>query len=314
MSDNTKLAERAVLDDARAAALERRVAALEKQNKLLSDQTEFYYWRLIRSDENLRDIIHKIGGLPEAEQNTRGVFQYKWSALNDGIYTLENPQHRAEIKTVVQRWTGMSEEWFAGKKVLDAGCGDGRLSYGLASMGAAVVSADQSTEGVQRTVRYCADFPGHRGIIWNLLNPYPIDEQFDFVLSFGVVHCTGDTLKAVTHLTEVVRPGGHIALMVYGYPRFDKPGEWVNMNHYDRIRQAIRHMDYESARAYVAEQIKIHDLKGDVRGWYDAVAPRVEDHYTYEQMAMMLRDLGYTDIFRISPEIRNICIRATKPA
>jgi hypothetical protein len=130
------------------------------------------------------------------------------------------------------------------------------------------------------------------------------------VLSFGVVHCTGDTRKAIRHLANVVAEGGYLALMVYGYPRVDHPADFGYMCTKERRRQAIRHMDFAEAEAWLRADV---DDDMAVRGWFDATTPRVEDHYTYSQLASLLREAGLVDLHRIAPEIRNLCIRGSRP-
>ena len=296
-------------------ALTERIESLEKRNSELSTMLEYLHYWTIRSDENMRDVISKIGGLPEAEKDTRSIFEIKWQKLNKGVSGLENPEHKAVVADTVMRWTGLPAEWFQGKRALDAGCGDGRLSYGLCELGATVTSMDQSTKGVERTVGYCKEFPGHRGIVWNLLDRYTEEpESFDLVLSFGVVHCTGDTRKAMANLSSLVKPGGYLALMVYGYPRPEKPNDFLHMVRKERVRQAIRHMTGDQAIAYIQDLLDAGAMKGDARGWYDATAPRVEDHYTFEQMHLMMQELGYEDIELLDDKIRNIAICGRKPA
>jgi SAM-dependent methyltransferase len=298
-----------------ADALAARIDALEKHNAELATMVEYLHWWMIRADENIRDVTSKVGGLPEAEADTRGIFEIKWQKLNDnGRSTLENPEHKAVVAETVRRWTGLPEAWFAGKRCLDAGCGDGRLSYGMCEMGAIVTSMDQSAKGVERTVNYCKPFPGHRGIRWNLLERYEAEPaSFDLVLSFGVVHCTGDTRKAMANLASLVKPGGYLALMVYGYPRPGKHGDFLHMVRKERVRQAIRHMSGDEAIRYIQQQLDAGAIKGDARGWYDATAPRVEDHYTESQMRMMMAELGFEDITLLDDTIRNIAIRGRKP-
>jgi 2-polyprenyl-3-methyl-5-hydroxy-6-metoxy-1,4-benzoquinol methylase len=306
--------EESVISAEHVEALKARLDALEKRNVELSTMVEYLHYWAIRSDENIRDITSRIGGLPEAERDTRGIFEFKWQQLNKGVSSLENPEHRAVIADTVLRWTGLDRAWFQGKRALDAGCGDGRLSYGLCSLGATVTSMDQSSKGIERTVAYCREFAGHRGIVWNLLDRYEAEPaNFDLVLSFGVTHCTGDTRKSLANLDSLVKPGGYLAIMVYGYPRVGFHGDFVHMVRKERVRQAIRHMTGEEAVAYIESQLEAGAIKGDARGWYDATAPRVEDHYTFPQVSQMMQELGYTDIVLLDESIRNIAVRGRKP-
>lgn len=310
----TRMQDEALVSIDEAAALRERIEALERRNAELSTMLEYLHWWMVRSDENMRDVIGAIGGLPEAERDTRAIFEFKWQRLNKGTYGLENPEHKAEVAQTVLRWTGLEASWFTGKRVLDAGCGDGRLSYGLCRLGATVTSMDQSSKGVERTVGYCREFDGHRGVVWNLLDRYDEGrESFDLVLSFGVVHCTGDTRKALSNLVSLVRPGGYLAIMVYGYPRPHRPGDFVHMVRKERVRQAIRHMTGEEAVAYIESKLASGELKGDARGWFDATAPRVEDHYTFPQVCQMLQQLGLHEVTLLDENIRNIAVRARKP-
>ena len=301
-------------DNVQIEALKSRIEALENRNVELTTMFNYLYYWSIRSDENIRDIISSIGGLPAAENDTQDIFEFKWQKLNKGVCGLENPEHKANIEQIVQRWTGLDSSWFSGKRVLDAGCGDGRLSYGLCKMGAKVTSLDISKTGVERTVEYCKEFPEHQGFVWNLLDRYePGLGSFDLVLSFGVLHCTGNTRKALSNVAELVKPGGYLAIMVYGYPRPELPGDFVHMVRKERVRQAIRHMPGEETIDYIDKMIKSGELNGDVRGWYDATAPRVEDHYTFPQISQMMQNLGFKDVVRLDESIRNIAVRGHKP-
>ena len=277
-----------------------------KYNDLREKLKFLYYWAL-RSDENIRDIISKIGGIEGGVAHNDEIFDYKWRKLGKGYASLENPEHLANIKDIVVKWTGLATEWFKGKHVLDAGCGDGRLSYGLCKLGAHVTSIDKTSTGVECTAKYCQEFSTHQALVQDILETW--DEKsnsFDLVLSFGVVHCTGDTQRAISNLGALVKLGGYFSLMVYGYPRLDKPGDFSHLVRKERIRQAIRHLDFDDAYEYILREVNDEMA---VRGWFDATTPRVEDHYTFPQVAMMMKQAGFTEIIHLHPEMRNICVR-----
>lgn len=290
-------------------SINRKPHELEHAFQELNSKFEYLYYWSMRSDENIRDIISKIGETEYAKEHNDRIFAHKWRFLNKGVSSLENPEHKENIVDVVLKWTGLPAEWFKGKAVLDAGCGDGRLSYGMCKLGANVTSIDKVVDGVQRTMEYCKEFDNHKAFVWDVLTPYDAKEQFDLVLSIGVLHHTGDTQKGIYNLGELVKIGGYFSLMVYGYPRLDHPQDFDYMCRKERIRQAIRHMDGKKAQEYIHQEI------GDemaVRGWFDAVAPRIEDHYTFSQVAMMLQRAHFTDIIHLEPQIRNICVRGKK--
>jgi SAM-dependent methyltransferase/uncharacterized protein YbaR (Trm112 family) len=102
-----------------------------------------------------------------------------------------------------------------GKLVLDAGSGGGRYSKIAASYGARVVAMDMS-DAIERT----AAVAGPTGIVdavqGDVLRPPLRSGSFDLVFSIGVLHHTADTRRGVAALARLVRPGGILAIWVYG--------------------------------------------------------------------------------------------------
>ena len=105
---------------------------------------------------------------------------------------------------------------FAGKEVLDIGCGAGIMSGLFADAGALVTSIDLTRAAVEITK--------HSGERWGF--PFRIgrmdaealalkDDSFDFAFSWGVLHHTRDTEKAFAEVARVLRPGGTGLIMVY---------------------------------------------------------------------------------------------------
>lgn len=120
------------------------------------------------------------------------------------------------------------EKW-AGKEVLDLGCGIGTDAIEFARAGANVVAVDISdrsigiarrraeAEGVWKNVMFVND-DAERG---NLLAPY----KFDLVYSFGVIHHTPNPEAILKNVRRLLKPGGEFRMMVYN--RYSWKSLWI---------------------------------------------------------------------------------------
>jgi SAM-dependent methyltransferase len=105
---------------------------------------------------------------------------------------------------------------FAGKKVLDVGCGNGYVLSRYARGGADAYGVDLTPTAVALAERRF-ELMNLNGIIEVAsAESLPFsDGEFDGVCSIGVVHHTPDTAKALAEIHRVLKPGGRVFLMVY---------------------------------------------------------------------------------------------------
>jgi SAM-dependent methyltransferase len=101
----------------------------------------------------------------------------------------------------------------AGRRVLDAGCGAGRLSAWLVEQGAEVVGVDASPEMI-RLARERA--PGASFSVADLGERLPYgDDSFDLAVASLVMHYLRDWVPALRELRRVLRPDGAIVLSTH---------------------------------------------------------------------------------------------------
>lgn len=265
---------------------------------------EYLYWEISELRSQVRYLTADRGSDLPSIQLTKDKFNYQWDAIPDGEAMLSNPDFRSNLTARICELTGLSKEWFAGKTVLDAGCGQGRFSLGFAELGADVVGIDQSEHGLaraQETLEQTGYGEKCKFIKMDFLHDLPITNKFDLVWSFGVLHHTGDTYGALKRIRPLVKPNGYLFLMLYGEPRWWNPDEFAYRAEYARLRlRAINMSDVQ-----IIDLIKAELPGEDIHGWFDAIAPRINDCYQFEEIVMWLNGLGFTNIRRTIEDVHH---------
>jgi trans-aconitate 2-methyltransferase len=103
--------------------------------------------------------------------------------------------------------------------VLDAGCGSGRVTELLARRlpGGRVVALDGSTAMIATARRRLAPFAQRITFVHaDLLDPLPLAEPVDAVLSTATFHWIADHDALFAHLAAVLRPGGRLVAQCGG--------------------------------------------------------------------------------------------------
>lgn len=112
---------------------------------------------------------------------------------------------------------------YHGKRVLEVGFGAGTDFIQWLRTGATASGIDLTTEALANLT--------HRIQVYNLPEPESLQvgdaenlpfpaNSFDLGYSWGVLHHTPDTEKAISELVRVVRPGGEIKIMLYNRHSF----------------------------------------------------------------------------------------------
>ncbi len=142
-------------------------------------------------------------------------FAIQWKKFSDVQLDSRNGLSDSRDRLLFQ--SEMKPEDFRGKTILEVGCGAGRFTEILLSLGAKVVAVDYSA-----AVEACAasnQAARAEGRLWNAQADafaLPFRPQaFDLVIGYGMLQHTGDAHRALLSLWEHVRPGGRLLVDRY---------------------------------------------------------------------------------------------------
>jgi SAM-dependent methyltransferase len=144
----------------------------------------------------------------EARLDTARRFGWEWDRYR-GLFPHYEEQLRGWIAP-------LEPAHFAGRDVLDAGCGMGRNSLFAARWGARrLVAFDHAELAVAAARETLAGVPNarvERRDIYDL----PYEQAFDLVFCVGVGHHLEHPRRAVERLVRALRPGGRLVVWLYG--------------------------------------------------------------------------------------------------
>ena len=166
-------------------------------------------------------IVRGVPRMNEAMDGLEGVarsFSYEWDAHHAG--RLEDEETLWGL-TLDEDWsyfreaTGLADEELEGMRVLDAGCGSGRLTCLVGEHGASAVIGVDIIDAVDEAFERARDTPNVHIVQANLFRLPLRTRSFDLVWSNGVIHHTPDARAAHAALAEMVQPGGLLYVWVY---------------------------------------------------------------------------------------------------
>jgi SAM-dependent methyltransferase/uncharacterized protein YbaR (Trm112 family) len=127
----------------------------------------------------------------------------------------------------------LGPEDFAGRMVLDAGCGMGRFAEVAASFGATAVVGVDISEAVE-VAQEAARSRDNLHVVQADLRRLPFRRCFDLLYTIGVLHHMPDGAKGLADMTRVVRPDGRVQIWVYGR----EGNEWL-LRYVDPVRRRL---------------------------------------------------------------------------
>lgn len=158
------------------------------------------------------------GQLSSETQNTVDGFGFEWLKFDQQIQEtyMTNKVHFLDFIYPI------TEGFFDGKVVLDAGCGMGRfLKLGAEFGSAQIIGVDlsQSVEAAYQNTRHLKNAHVVQADIFAL--PFP--NIFDFIFSIGVLHHLESPGKGFSQLVKLLKKNGRISVWVYS----EENNRWI---------------------------------------------------------------------------------------
>jgi SAM-dependent methyltransferase/uncharacterized protein YbaR (Trm112 family) len=168
-----------------------------------------------------------VGGIPHllpervfAEATaTAGRFGSQWK-LFDHMSTYQEEWFKNWLAPI-------GPEDFRGKTIFEGGCGKGRHTIVAAGWGAKAIVALDLGEAVEVAFAHTRHLENVHVVRGDLLMP-PVKRVFDLAFSIGVLHHLPDPRAGFDAVRGAVRPGGKVAIWVYGYESNEWIVRWVN--------------------------------------------------------------------------------------
>jgi len=160
-----------------------------------------------------------------------------------------------------------------GRRTLEIGCGEGRVTRDLVARGHAVVAVDTAATLVRHA--HEADTVACYGVADGAALPFP-DGAFDIVVAYNALQVVGDMARTVSEAARVLTTGGVLCACI-AHPVTDL-GEFTE----DKTRFMVR-SDYRERRR-VDETVHVDEHMMTFRGWTYSL-----EHYSIAFEAAGLR-------------------------
>jgi ubiquinone/menaquinone biosynthesis C-methylase UbiE len=178
-------------------------------------------------------------------------------------------RRRAELEPHIARFADF--EGARGKRVLEIGVGLGTDYLGFVRAGAFATGVDLTDHAVELVRRRLELEVLQAEVRQADAEQLPFeDESFDRVYSWGVLHHTPDTERAVREAIRVLRPGGELCVMLYARHSWVAYGFWVRHallagRPWRSLTSVLaRHMESEGTKAYTKGELR--QMFAGVRG------------------------------------------------
>ncbi len=246
-------------------------------------------------------------------RQTLASFDHQWGCLREGDAMLSDPWFRENVdRILVEELLCVDRGWFRGRTVLDAGCGIGRWTLGLLRLGCRVLAVDASAHALQAVasgMRELAPDAVAEGRLETRqvdLLELPSDlraRRFDLVFSFGVLHHTGDTRRALGEVAPLAADDGLLFLYLYGTRSLD----FTKRLALATLRYGLAPLPF----SWKARALRVLRAGRDTHQSFDTFSPLINDTYEHETVESWLRELGFPEVTR-TIEYTELYLRARR--
>lgn len=179
--------------------------------------------------------------------------------------------------------------------ILVAGCGTvAAFMFGQANPKCRILGLDLSEKSLRKS-RFRCWLWGVHNVEYRVGDLLQIQESFDVIDAYGVIHHTVDPEKSLQHLVSCLRPGGVIRLMLYSKKARDE---------YEKIRSELLkegRASFEGAQAYLSEK-SIRPF-GELRtrsGLADALIHPLVKTYSSEEVESLVQKVGGVELIQMN--------------
>ncbi len=150
-----------------------------------------------------------VDGIPRfVQSSTHASFALQWKRFAE--VQLDSRNGTSESRSRLLNQSRLRSQDFAGKSVLEVGCGAGRFTEVLLACGARVVAVDYSA-AVEACAASNADAVSDGRLLVAQADVFALPfkrRSFDLVVGYGMLQHTGAPRRALGCLWEFVAPGG----------------------------------------------------------------------------------------------------------
>jgi ubiquinone/menaquinone biosynthesis C-methylase UbiE len=183
----------------------------------------------------------------------------------DGLTSADRGSQRyfAEIEATKDRLEPYVHDFasfprWRGRDVLEVGCGLGTDTMRFARAGAVITAVDLTHTAVEQTARRLADERLEGTVRQADAEALPFDDgSFDLVYSWGVLHHTPDTQRAIGEVARVLRPGGEARVMLYNRRSLFAAAVWLRRGALQRrsLTDALATVESPGTKGYTRREL-----------------------------------------------------------